>query len=137
MFTDIESIVETNQMKNIPIVDIAGVFIKKDNKIIMVQEKKPSAYGLWNIPAGHVNENETIENAAIRETKEETGFDVKLIEKIGVFALSQTHQIHIFKAEIIDGKINFDKDELLDAQWFSPNEILKLPLIEKFILELL
>jgi len=122
---------------NIPIVDIAGVFIKKDGKIIMVQEKKPSAYGLWNIPAGHVEKDETIENAAVREAKEETGYDIKLIEKIGIFPLSPTHQVHVFKAEIIDGKIDFDKDELLDVKWFSPDKILKLPLREKFILKLL
>ena len=55
---------------------VAGCIMKKDNKILMVQEAKEKYYGQWNFPAGHVEEGENILEGAIREVKEETGLDV-------------------------------------------------------------
>jgi ADP-ribose pyrophosphatase YjhB (NUDIX family) len=57
---------------------IAGCIIVKENKILMVKEAKKKCYGQWNFPAGHVEENELIMDAAIRETYEETGCKVNL-----------------------------------------------------------
>lgn len=37
---------------------IAGCLIEQEGKFLLVQEAKPSAYGLWNTPAGHVDESE-------------------------------------------------------------------------------
>lgn len=35
---------------------VAGCVIEKDGKFLLVQEKKPIAYGLWNLPAGRAND---------------------------------------------------------------------------------
>ena len=64
-------------MNNKPI-RIAGCLIEHDKKFLLVQEAKPAVYGKWNTPAGHVDEGETLEEAALRETKEETGYDVMI-----------------------------------------------------------
>lgn len=117
-------------------IDIAGVVIMKDNKILLVQEKKPSAYGLWNLPAGHVENGESIEIAAVREGEEETGFKLELGDKIGTFQLTDNHQIHVYQAIIIGGEIKFDKNELLTVNWFTKEETKHLPLREKIILDL-
>ena len=55
---------------------IVGGIIEKDGKILLVQEKKKSCYGKWNIPAGHLEPNESIMHGAIREIKEETGMEI-------------------------------------------------------------
>lgn len=57
---------------------VAGCIIKRDNKILMVQEAKEKYYGQWNFPAGHIEDGENMLEGAIREVKEETGCDVKL-----------------------------------------------------------
>jgi 8-oxo-dGTP pyrophosphatase MutT (NUDIX family) len=49
----------------------------------MVQEAKSAVRGLWNWPAGHLEEDETFQQAAIREVREETGFDVEIGKEIG------------------------------------------------------
>lgn len=103
---------------------VAGCVIKRDDKFLLVQEKKERVYGLWSIPAGKVDEGESIEEAAIRETKEETGFDVRLVHKLGVFHTKAEDPVrHGFMAEIISGELSFKQDELLDAKWFSLDEI--------------
>lgn len=102
----------------------AGVVIRREGKYLLVQESMPSQYGLWNWPAGKVDVGETIEEAAIREAKEETGFDVKLIRELGIWQenAKQAAQ-HAFEAEIVDGELSFPEDELLDVRWFSKEEV--------------
>ena len=105
---------------------ISGCVIEKDNKILMVQEGLEHCYGQWNYPAGHVDEFEKITDAAIREVKEETGLDVKLKGVLPIYAIdkkSETHIIIRFVAEIIGGEIKVDKKEILDAKWFSVEDI--------------
>lgn len=64
---------------------VVGCLLKKDNKYLLVQENQSSARGLWNLPAGHVDKNEELKAAAIRETKEETGLEVRLIKQVGLY----------------------------------------------------
>ncbi len=101
---------------------IAGVVISKDGKYLLVQEKKLEAYGLWNLPAGRLEAGETVEELAVREAKEEAGFDVELTKKIKVFD-SGLFPIHIFEAKIIGGDGKFLSEEILDTKWFSTQEI--------------
>jgi len=60
----------------IPTVDIIILF---KGKIILI-ERKNKPFG-WAIPGGFVDYGENFEDAAVREAKEETGLDVKLIEQ--------------------------------------------------------
>ena len=56
---------------------------KEPDKILVLYQGK---YGDFSFPKGHVEKGETLEQCAIRETKEETGLDVRLL-----FALSTYH----------------------------------------------
>ncbi len=103
---------------------VAGVVIKKDGKYLLVQEKQPNAYGLWNFPAGKVDVGETIEQAAVREAKEESGYDVEIIRKIDIYQDSASNPVgHAFEAKIVGGELKFQQEELLDAKWFTFDEI--------------
>ena len=57
---------------------IVGGIIEKDNKILMVKEAKQKCYGKWNVPAGHLEDGETIFEGTFREIFEETGCKVRL-----------------------------------------------------------
>jgi 8-oxo-dGTP diphosphatase len=106
---------------------VGGCLVEKDGKYLMVQEGGPDVYGLWNFPAGQIDEGETIEEGAIREAKEESGYDVKLGEEVGLFHESIDLKIkHIFKAEIIGGEPTPQEDEILDVKWFTFDEVSKL-----------
>jgi len=56
---------------------VAGAFILRDEKILFLRHRK---YGVWLQPSGHIEEDETPDEAAIRETREETGLEVEILK---------------------------------------------------------
>lgn len=108
---------------------IAGCLIKRENKILMVQEAKKKCYGQWNFPAGHVEEEEKITDAAIREVFEETGCRVKLTGVLPISTVCGNYGTAVmvrFTADLIDENIKFNSDEILDVKWIDIEEIKKM-----------
>lgn len=58
----------------------AAVVLNKNNEILLINGSKRG----WEIPAGRVEEGESLSSAAIRETKEETGIDIEIIKFCGI-----------------------------------------------------
>jgi 8-oxo-dGTP pyrophosphatase MutT (NUDIX family) len=103
---------------------VSACLIKKDDKYLLVQESLPKIYGLWNLPAGHVDKGEEIRTAAIREAREETGYDVRLVKEVALLHKEATSAVkHIFSADIIGGEISFEPDEILDVKWLTFKEV--------------
>lgn len=104
---------------------ISGCVIKKNNKILMVQEAQKKCYGQWNFPAGHVDDGEKITEAALREVYEETGCKVKLTGVLPICSKEDKEpRIMVrFTADIIKEDIKFDKKEILDVQWIDIEKI--------------
>jgi 8-oxo-dGTP diphosphatase len=110
-------------------IQIAGVLLKKNDTFLLVQEKKQSVYGLWNLPAGHLDYGETLQEAAEREAEEETGFKVQVGKEIlRVKGTTDDIEIHIFEAEIVGGEMTRNAEELLDIGWFTAKQIKKMSL---------
>lgn len=49
---------------------IADIVFVKNNSVLLVQQRKESAHGLWSFPGGHVENGETLEETVTREVKE-------------------------------------------------------------------
>lgn len=107
---------------------VAGCVIRrKDGKYLLVQEAQSKVYGLWNLPAGHVDKGESIEEAALREVHEETGYEVELVDKIDIYHETIESPVrHAFRAKIIGGELRAQEGEILDAKWFSYDEITQM-----------
>lgn len=111
-----------------------GVLVLKKNKILLVKESHKEARGLWSFPLGHLEINESLQEGAIRETKEETGYDVALSQKFKEIILDNQEfkstsnfndkkiKLIIFKARNIIGDIKKGND-ILDAKWFNIDEL--------------
>ena len=106
---------------------VAGCIIERDGTYLMVQEKKPKVYGQWNVPAGYVDKGEDVEAAAIREVKEESGYDVELDGLIDLYHDNTDEPLrHAYRAHIIGGELKAQESEILDAQWLAYDDIKKL-----------
>ena len=105
---------------------IVGGIIEKDNKILMVKEAKNKCYGKWNVPAGHLEDGETIFEGAIREIFEETGCKVRLKKMLPILSVeieNTKFMIITFTTELLEEKISFNKEEILDVNWISKEEL--------------
>ncbi|PWV94458.1 8-oxo-dGTP diphosphatase [Paenibacillus cellulosilyticus] len=91
-------------------------------KILMVKNKDNDR---WSLPGGAVEEDESLEAAAIREANEETGFDIKVFGIVAVNeAILEKYEEHAlfitFRAEIIGGNQELVRpEEISDIQWID------------------
>lgn len=104
------------------------VFIFDDEKNFILVKRKNNPYkGFWALPGGFVEYGETVENAAIRETKEETNIDVKLVSLLNVYSSPERDPrqhtvsvVYIGKGNINNAKASSDAE---DISIFSFNDL--------------
>lgn len=103
----------------------AAAVIEQEGKFLLVQEATPVVYGLWNWQQGKVDEGESPEDAAVREAKEETGLDVRVVRKLGVIEhpFLNTKEIHVFLTEAVGGELKVLEGEILQVKWFTLEEL--------------
>ena len=83
----------------------------------------------WSLPGGVVEENETLENGAMREVLEETGVYCEIGRLlVTVENIESEILIHIFKATYVHGDLKVQADEIVEAGWFSIAHAHTLPL---------
>ena len=115
------------RVEKIPVVVILPIF---SNKIVLVnQYRYPIKSMSLELPAGHMNSNETPEECAIRELKEETGYKSGKIEKLISYnpSTEYSNQIyHIFIAEeLIEGKTDREKYEIMEVEILDIESVIK------------
>ncbi len=111
-----------------PHVTVATI-IQRNNRFLMVYEEVDGKK-VYNQPAGHLDPGETLQQAAIRETLEETGWTVKLTGVVGInlyVALSNgvTYLRTTFIADAISQDITQPLDTgIIEAVWLTFEEII-------------
>lgn len=111
----------------------AGVIAgRADGKIVLVLRGENPGRGLWGLPAGFMEIDETAEEAALRECFEETGLKVELGDLWGVWSYHHKEKqtsgvLVLYAASVIDGKPQAGSDSV-EVKFFSLDEILNLPL---------
>ena len=108
---------------------IVGGVIEKDGKFLLVQEAQEKCRGKWNIPAGHLDPNETIFEGAKREVFEECGCKVELSGVLNIVnrvLKDDTFVGIVFATKLVEANIKFDSEEILDVKWFTYEEIVNM-----------
>jgi ADP-ribose pyrophosphatase len=105
----------------------AGAVIVRERKVLLLKRRFPPNKGMWALPGGLVELGETVQEAAVREVKEETGLEVRLERLIDVQndlhrdaeGRLEYHYILVdYLATIIGGRLKVS-EESLDHGWFA------------------
>jgi len=92
----------------------AGVLIEMQGGIVLVCRGQPPFEGSWALPAGYIEEDESVEQAAIREAREETGLDVELGDLFGVYSFPegpvQSGIVIFYRAHPVGGTLQAGDD---------------------------
>jgi ADP-ribose pyrophosphatase YjhB (NUDIX family) len=110
-----------------PHVTVATI-VERENRFLMVYEEA-DGNKVYNQPAGHLDPNESLETAAIRETLEETAWIVKLTGLLGInLYVAPRNGVTYFRTTFIAEAVSHDTLRKLDtgiieAVWLSYDEI--------------
>ncbi|MFI9200584.1 NUDIX domain-containing protein [Streptomyces sp. NPDC053048] len=122
------------------LVPAASVVVVDGAGCVLLQRRSDN--GMWALPGGAMCLGESLEECAVRETKEETGIDVEVLGIVGTY----TNPRHVFAYD--DGEVRQEfsicflarplgdeagpltvSDESTDVRWFAPEEVDALPMV--------
>lgn len=102
---------------------IAGCIIERDGRYLLCQRAIPPRPGTWTLPAGFMENNETTAEAAQRETDEEAGALIELLDIYTMISVPHISQIHgFYRARLLSPVFN-PGEETLEARLFGETEI--------------
>lgn len=119
---------------------VDAVILNEDNsRVVLIRRKNEPFKDMWALPGGFVEYNEIVEDAAVREAKEETGLEVEIEKLFGVYSKPgrdpRGHSVSIcFLCGVKGGEIGSGSDAK-DARWFNFSSLPKLAFDHEEILK--
>lgn len=113
----------------------SAVVVDDDSRVLLLRRTDND---LWSIPGGRMEVGETISQAAVRETREETGLEVRPLHVVGIYS-SPRHVVEYsdgevrqqfsvcFACEVVGGSIQ-NSSESSEVGFFSREEARELPM---------
>jgi len=91
------------------------------NEVVLILRED---FHIWGWPGGGVEIGETPENAAIRETREETGFEAEIVRYCGQYQrLPMNDTRHVYLGRVVGGEAIENGPETLAVGWFKPDQL--------------
>lgn len=123
-----------------PLLSCSTVVLDSDGRVLLTRRVDN---GRWCLPGGHFDAGESVTEAAVRETLEETGLEVEIVRLIGVYSdpnrllrFADGNQFHVvalsFEAKVVGGTLT-TSDETSEFRWVSPQELSSLDLMEHHV----
>lgn len=100
----------------------AGAVVARDGAILLTKRAHDPGRGRWDLPAGYMEWDERLEDAAIREVREETGLEVRLGPILGAYSFGRGVVVIIYAAEEIGGALQVS-DESEELAFFPPDAL--------------
>jgi 8-oxo-dGTP diphosphatase len=93
--------------------------------VLLLRRAVEPGFGEWDLPAGYLDPGESFEMAARRETREESGIDVELLQLTGVYHSRPANAVSaVFRARALDSEAQVRTDaESSDHAWVARSEV--------------
>jgi ADP-ribose pyrophosphatase YjhB (NUDIX family) len=106
----------------------AGALVERDGQLLLVQRAEMDAFpGTWNLPSGYCEVDESPQDAAARETAEETGLEVEVDCLVDTYFFDDDPRgnglLLVYKAHIVGGELRGDGHEATAVGFFPPQDL--------------
>jgi len=107
----------------------ATALVLHNNKLLLTKRAREPFKNWWDLPGGFLHRNETPDVGALRELKEETGLDIKIIKQFGIYTgtyPSDTEPFDIISIVYVAESPTANLgayDDVCESRWFSKQEI--------------
>ncbi|BFO14246.1 hypothetical protein SHKM778_06340 [Streptomyces sp. KM77-8] len=104
---------------------IAAAIVVHEDRVLMVRRRVSEGQLSWQFSAGEIEPGEAREDAAVRETQEETGLDVAAVKLLGERVHPKTGRLMSYTVcEVLGGTARVaDAEELAELAWIAHDEI--------------
>jgi 8-oxo-dGTP diphosphatase len=104
----------------------AGVLVEREGRVLLGRRTVAPQSGYWSFPAGFVESDESPEEAAVRECREETGLQVRIVDLLDVSYYAEDFRgagiLVLYRAEIVGGELA-PADDFSETRFFGPDEL--------------
>jgi ADP-ribose pyrophosphatase YjhB (NUDIX family) len=102
---------------------VVGTIPQWEDHILLCRRAIEPGYGKWTLPGGFMEDGETVEQGAMRETVEECGTAVKITSLYSVYSIPHINQVHMmFRANMRDSHVAAG-EESLEVRLFRHDDI--------------
>jgi ADP-ribose pyrophosphatase YjhB (NUDIX family) len=108
----------------------AAVVVEMNGGIVLGRRSIEPGYGMWCLPGGFVNDDESPADAAVRECLEEINAEVELTALIGLYHIAKTTASSIvgiaYRGRVVDGSTISAGPEMLEVRVYAPDALPKI-----------
>lgn len=109
----------------------SAVVTDAEGRVLLVERGRDPQRGRWSAPGGRVEPGESLEEAAVRETLEETGLRVVVERELWTVRVpagdEREYEVHGFAASVVGGLLAAG-DDAAAVRWVASDELHELPL---------
>ncbi len=102
---------------------VAGAVLEWEGKILLCKRAIKPRFGLWTLPAGFMENHETLEECARRESMEEATAEIENIALFSLYSLPHISQIYAIYSGVLAGGKSEPGEESSATDLFTPEEI--------------
>jgi ADP-ribose pyrophosphatase YjhB (NUDIX family) len=102
---------------------VTGCIVESGEQILLCRRAIEPRYGLWTLPAGYLENAETLAEGAARETMEEANAEVEVIDLFSVFTLAHINQVYMLFRAALKSTHFAPGDESLEVRLLQESQI--------------
>jgi 8-oxo-dGTP diphosphatase len=108
------------------VVAVGAIVIDQDGRILLIRRARAPSLGAWTLPGGRVQTGESLEEAVVREVREETALDTRVIDCLGAVTIARegtVYEIHEHLVVPVGSNVPRAGDDAADVRWAVRDEL--------------